>query len=121
MKITRISIYHKDLPLADPYWLSGGRLKFEVLDATFVKLETDAGLVGWGEGTPWGHTYVPDLGAATDPKAVMNVCDLSGYVSPRLAPDGPVRQEGRIAPPDGAGLGITPDPDRLGQPVAQFD
>ena len=58
MKITRISVYHLDLPLKDPYWLSGGRLKFEVLDATFVKLETDAGLVGWGEGTPWGHTYV---------------------------------------------------------------
>jgi len=62
MKITRISVYQKDLPLADPYWLSGGRLKFEILDATFVKLETDAGLTGWGEGTPWGHTYVPAHG-----------------------------------------------------------
>ncbi|MEX3011857.1 mandelate racemase/muconate lactonizing enzyme family protein [Hoeflea sp. TYP-13] len=62
MKIARISVYQKDLPLADPYWLSGGRLKFEVLDATFVKLETDSGLVGWGEGTPWGHTYVPAHG-----------------------------------------------------------
>ena len=62
MKINRISVYHKDLPLKDPYWLSGGRLKFEVLDATFVKLETDSGLVGWGEGTPWGHTYVPAHG-----------------------------------------------------------
>ncbi len=62
MKITRISVYHKDLPLKDPYWLSGGRLLFEVLDATFIKLETDAGLVGWGEGTPWGNTYVPAHG-----------------------------------------------------------
>lgn len=62
MKITSISVYHVDLPLEYPYWLSGGRLKFEVLDATFVKLETDAGLVGWGEGTPWGHTYVPAHG-----------------------------------------------------------
>jgi len=62
MKITRLSVYHKDLPLKDPYWLSGGRLKFEVLDATFVKIETDAGITGWGEGTPWGHTYVPAHG-----------------------------------------------------------
>ena len=62
MKITRLSVFHKDLPLAKPYWLSGGRLKFEVLDATFVKLETDAGITGWGEGTPWGHTYVPAHG-----------------------------------------------------------
>lgn len=62
MKIVRISLYQKDLPLADPYWLSGGRLKFEVLDATFVKLETDSGITGWGEGTPWGHTYEPAHG-----------------------------------------------------------
>ena len=62
MKIKRISVYHVDLPLKHPYWLSGGRLKFEMLDATFVKVETDEGLVGWGEGTPWGHTYVPAHG-----------------------------------------------------------
>ena len=62
MKITRITVYHVDLPLEHPYWLSGGRLKFESLDATFVKLETDAGITGWGEGTPWGHTYVPAHG-----------------------------------------------------------
>ena len=62
MKITQITVFQKDLPLEHPYWLSGGRLKFEVLDATFVKLETDEGLTGWGEGTPWGHTYVPAHG-----------------------------------------------------------
>ena len=62
MKITRISVYQTDLPLEHPYWLSGGRLKFECLDATFVKIETDAGITGWGEGTPWGHTYVPAHG-----------------------------------------------------------
>lgn len=62
MKIKRITVYHVELPLEHPYWLSGGRLKFEVLDATFVKIETDEGLVGWGEGTPWGHTYVPAHG-----------------------------------------------------------
>ena len=62
MKITRITVFQVDLPLEYPYWLSGGRLKFETLDATLVKLETDAGLIGWGEGTPWGHTYVPAHG-----------------------------------------------------------
>ena len=62
MKITRITVFHVELPLEHPYWLSGGRLKFEVLDATLVKLETDDGLIGWGEGTPWGHTYVPAHG-----------------------------------------------------------
>ena len=62
MKIASITVYQASLPLEHPYWLSGGRLKFEVLDATLVKLETDEGLIGWGEGTPWGHTYVPAHG-----------------------------------------------------------
>lgn len=62
MKITRVIVYQIALPLEHPYWLSAGRLKFEVLDATLVKIETDSGLTGWGEGTPWGHTYVPAHG-----------------------------------------------------------
>ena len=62
MKIIRISVYQLDLPLTEPYWLSGGRLKFEQLDSTFVKLDTDVGISGWGEGCPWGHTYLPAHG-----------------------------------------------------------
>ncbi|MEO0618373.1 MAG: mandelate racemase/muconate lactonizing enzyme family protein [Pseudomonadota bacterium] len=62
MKITRITVFQVDLALAHPYWLSGGRLKFEMLDATLVKIETDEGVVGWGESTPWGHTYLPAHG-----------------------------------------------------------
>ncbi len=57
------------------------------------------------------------LGASTDPASLMNVCDLSGYVSPRLDENAPVRKDGRIAPPEGIGLGVAPDPDRLGAPV----
>ena len=48
-----------ELPLSHPYSLSGGRLVFDRLDSTFVALETDAGLTGWGEGCPWGATYLP--------------------------------------------------------------
>lgn len=58
------------------------------------------------------------LGASTNPGNLMNVCDLSGYVSPRLDETAPVRKDGRIAPPAGVGLGVKPDPDRLGTPVA---
>ncbi len=62
MRITLISVFRKKLRLEHPYRLSGGRLEFSELDATFVRLDTDDGLVGWGEGTPWGHTYVPAHG-----------------------------------------------------------
>lgn len=48
MKITRITVWAIDLPLSQPYWLSGGRLKFERLDSTFVRLDTDEGITGWG-------------------------------------------------------------------------
>ena len=61
------------------------------------------------------------LGASTDPKRVMNVCDLSGYVAPHIAPDGPRRENGRLAPPKGAGLGIAPDLDVLGTPALELE
>ncbi len=62
MKITRLTLWQLDLPLSEPYWLSGGRLKFERLDSTFVRIDTDEGISGWGEGCPWGHTYLPAHG-----------------------------------------------------------
>lgn len=61
------------------------------------------------------------LAAATPPGAVLNVCDLSGYVRPRLDPGAPSRADGRIGVPRGPGLGITPDADVLGAPVAVFE
>lgn len=50
------------LPLAKPYALSGGRLKFERLDSTFVRVDTADGTAGYGEACPWGHTYLPAHG-----------------------------------------------------------
>ncbi len=59
MRITAITVWAIDLPLARPYSLSGGRLRIDRLDSTIVRLETDEGIVGWGEGCPWGSTYLP--------------------------------------------------------------
>ena len=61
------------------------------------------------------------LAAATDPRMIMNTCDLSGYVAPRIAPDAPTRHNGRIRPPEGTGLGVTPDRDLLGAPDTVID
>jgi L-alanine-DL-glutamate epimerase-like enolase superfamily enzyme len=72
----------------------------------------------------WGSDVITaaalHLAAATDPAMVLNVCDLSGYVFPRLDPGAPTRADGRIAPPEGPGLGVRPDPDILGAPVAIY-
>ena len=56
------------------------------------------------------------LAASTPPALLLNTCDLSGYVAPRLDPSAPTRVSGRIAPPEGPGLGVTPNPDSLGNP-----
>ena len=73
----------------------------------------------------WGSDIVTaaslHLAASTPARALLNTCDLSGYVAPRLDPTAPSRENGRIAPPEGPGLGVSPDPDILGAPVAVFD
>lgn len=61
------------------------------------------------------------LAAATPGGRLLNTCDLSGYVAPRIAPEAPARANGRIAPPGGPGLGVEPEPEVLGQPVAVID
>ncbi|SLN67481.1 4-hydroxyproline betaine 2-epimerase [Roseovarius albus] len=61
------------------------------------------------------------LAASTPARGLMNTCDLSHYVGPRLAHDAPTRTDGRIAPPEGPGLGITPDMDVLGTPLCILD
>ncbi len=73
----------------------------------------------------WGSDVVTaallHLGAATDPRRLLNVCDLSGYVEPRLDPGVPARVNGRIRPPETPGLGVAPDQDFLGQPALILD
>ncbi len=78
MKITRVSVFQVDLPLAKPYWLSGGRLRFDQLDSTLVAVDCDTGHRGWGEGCPWGHTYLPAHGAGIRAAAELLVPALLG-------------------------------------------
>ncbi len=62
-KITRISMYKAEVPIKEgTYTMSGGRA-LDVFDATYVKIETDGGLTGWGEVTPLGATYLPSYPA----------------------------------------------------------
>ena len=72
----------------------------------------------------WGSDIVTaasvHLAASTPAPFVLNVADLSRYVTPRLAGNGPVQADGFVPIPEGAGLGVTPDPDILGEPTAVF-
>ena len=69
----------------------------------------------------WGSDIVTaaslHFAASTPRGSLLNTCDLASYVAPRLCPDGPIRNNGRIAPPEGPGLGVTPDLEILGGPI----
>ena len=58
MLIQQIDIYSASLPYAGgSYRLSGGRV-YTAFEATIAKVTTNTGLVGWGESTPFGATYI---------------------------------------------------------------
>jgi L-alanine-DL-glutamate epimerase-like enolase superfamily enzyme len=59
MKITAITAYQVDLPLREGRysWSNGNYV--EVFDATVVRVDTDAGITGWGECCPLGSAYLP--------------------------------------------------------------
>ncbi|QDV24870.1 cis-3-hydroxy-L-proline dehydratase [Aureliella helgolandensis] len=59
MKITRIFAHRVELPLVEgSYHWSGGK-SVSVFDSTVVGIETDSGLVGYGEVCPLGPFYLP--------------------------------------------------------------
>ena len=61
------------------------------------------------------------IGASTASSHVLNVCDLSSYVAPRIDLNAPERHKGRIACPEGAGLGVDPDRNVLGASVHHIE
>ncbi|MGF1578946.1 MAG: cis-3-hydroxy-L-proline dehydratase [Gemmataceae bacterium] len=59
MKIAKLSAYQVDLPLHEgSYKWSGGKA-VTVFDSTIIAIETDAGVVGYGEICPLGPFYLP--------------------------------------------------------------
>jgi len=59
MKITRIFAYRVELPLKEGNYKWSGGKAVTVFDSTVVGVETDAGLVGYGEVCPLGPFYLP--------------------------------------------------------------
>jgi len=59
MKITRILAYRVELPLHETTYKWSGGKSVTVFDSTVVRVDTDAGLVGYGEVCPLGPFYLP--------------------------------------------------------------
>ena len=63
IQIVSVSVYAQWQPFVDgAYTCSGGRSAVG-FDSTLVRLETDAGVVGWGEMAPLGSFYDPSFAA----------------------------------------------------------
>lgn len=63
MKITKITAYQVDLPVGEgSYNWSGGK-SVSVFDSTILRVDTDAGVTGWGEICPLGPFYLPSYAA----------------------------------------------------------
>ena len=59
MRITQMMAYRVELPLREgSYHWSGGK-SVSVFDSTIVRVDTDAGITGWGEVCPLGPFYLP--------------------------------------------------------------
>ncbi len=81
MRITKISVYQVDLPVqGGEFHQSSGRV-WRNLDTSVVRVETDAGVTGWGETCPFGSNYIPAF--AEGARAGM------GVVAPRLLGEDP--------------------------------
>jgi L-alanine-DL-glutamate epimerase-like enolase superfamily enzyme len=59
MKIARLQAFRVELPLHESTYKWSGGKSVTVFDSTIVRVETDAGLVGYGEVCPLGPFYLP--------------------------------------------------------------
>lgn len=63
---------------------------------------------------------VAHFAASTPPELLYNTTDLHNYNTASTGRPGPATRDGRLYAPDGPGLGVEPDYDALGDPVAVF-
>ncbi len=63
MKIKSITVYQVDLPLRETNYKWSGGKSVTVFDSTVVAVETDTGVMGWGECCPLGPVYLPSYAA----------------------------------------------------------
>jgi L-alanine-DL-glutamate epimerase-like enolase superfamily enzyme len=68
MRITGVTLFKADIPLKDPFRIAVMEMRSAM--NVFVRIDTDAGLVGWGEASPFwklcGETQAIDLAAGVD-------------------------------------------------------
>jgi L-alanine-DL-glutamate epimerase-like enolase superfamily enzyme len=70
---------------------------------------------GWGGDLT--TAAISQLSGSTKPDLLFSATDFNSYVDLRLAPDAPMKKNGKMAVPAGPGLGIEIDESLLGKPI----
>lgn len=78
MKVEEIFIYQVHLPIPGGGASVGGAKTPETVESTIAAVETDAGLVGWGENCPFGVANSPSCGTIFNPAKNKSAGGLSG-------------------------------------------
>lgn len=85
MKITRVVAYQVDLPLHEGRYAWSGGKSVDVFDSTVVRIETDEGVVGFGEVCPLGPAYLPSFATGARTAIAAIAPDLIGVDPTELA------------------------------------
>jgi L-alanine-DL-glutamate epimerase-like enolase superfamily enzyme len=68
MRVTSIDLFKAEIPLKDPFKIAV--MEFRAAASVFVRINTDAGISGWGESSPFwklcGETQAIDIAAGVD-------------------------------------------------------
>src|SRR5262245_16377903 len=85
MRIRSIALFNIELPLRrGSYTLSGGRT-YKSLTTSIVRIQTDAGITGWGETCPFGPNYLAAFSGAVFPALAVMAPALLGADPTNLA------------------------------------
>ena len=121
MKIARIRVYKTELPYVGGTYVWGAGNAIATAIASVVAIDTDAGLRGCGEFTPCGENYmVAHFAVSTPPEYLQNTTDPMNYNTRSTGLIGPLAEDGKLYATDTPGLGVAPDFDSLGDPVADY-
>ena len=77
MKITGISIWHVDLTSHKTYYMSDGKT-CDTVESVVVRLDTDAGIAGWGEHCVIPH-YLPSFSRGIAPAITEMAPEILGH------------------------------------------
>ena len=85
MNIRRITVYKVEYPLLETMTMSADR-HYDQLDSTVVKVETDAGVSGYGEVCPFDGSYMPAYPDGARTGIAKLAPSLIGWDSTQLGP-----------------------------------